>query len=355
MTDRILVQRHDLASARVDTCAPAPLADGEVRVATGRFALTANNVTYGLAGDMVGYWNFFPVPAPDGLIPVWGFATVTQSRAPDLAEGTRLWGFLPFASDLVMRPARVSAHGFTDAAPHRAGLPPLYNHYALTAADSPALAAAGDLRSLLFPLFTTGFVLADWLADQDFLGADQVLIASASSKTGFGLGFNLAGSSRRRVGLTAPANRAFTEGLGAYDAVLAYAEVGALDPSIPTVFVDMAGNPDVTAAVHRHFGDRLKASVAVGLTHQPGGARAADLPGPQPAFFFAPDQMAKRDRDWGPGELRRRADAASLAIARRLEGQLAIETVSGAAALRDAWVLLAEGRLPPARALLGQF
>ena len=304
MTTRILVERQHLARARIDDLPEAPLAHLEVRVRTGRFALTANNVTYGLAGDMVGYWNFFPAAPPEGLIPVWGFATVSESRAPELPEGTRLWGFLPLASDLVMRPADVSRRGFTDAAPHRAALPPLYNHYALTDADSPELAEAGDARSLLFPLTTTGFVLADWLADQGFLGATQVLVSSASSKTGFGLGFNLGPHGIHRIGLTSAANRGFVERLGAFDTVLDYAAIRGLDPGIPTVFVDMAGNPDVTSAIHHHFGDCLKASVAVGLTHQQAGGPAR-LPGPQPAFFFAPDQMAKRDRDWGPGEIGR--------------------------------------------------
>jgi hypothetical protein len=355
MTTRILVDRRNLASTRIETAAETPLAEGEVRVKTGRFALTANNVTYGLAGDLVGYWNFFPAPLPEGVIPVWGFATVSESRAPALPVGTGLWGFLPFASDVVMRPVGVTPHGFVDGADHRAMLPGLYNHYALTAADSADLAAAGDARSLYFPLFTTGFVLADWLADQAFLGASQVLVASASSKTGYGLAFNLAGAGVRRIGLTAPANLAFTRALGAYDEVLAYADLSGLDPSVASVFVDMAGNPRTTAAVHQHFGSQLKASVAVGLTHQQGGQPTTGLPGPQPAFFFAPTQIEKRDQDWGPGELRRRADAANLAIVRRLEGQVAVETLAGAEALCAGWTALARGELPPARSLLGQF
>ena len=33
---------------------------GEVLIRIDHFALTANNITYGVAGDAVGYWQFFP-------------------------------------------------------------------------------------------------------------------------------------------------------------------------------------------------------------------------------------------------------------------------------------------------------
>ena len=44
----------------------------------------------------------------------------------------------------------------------------------------------GDLRSLVFPLFTTSYVLDDYIADNDGFGATQVILGSASSKTAFG-------------------------------------------------------------------------------------------------------------------------------------------------------------------------
>ena len=34
--------------------------DGEVLLQVEKFSFTANNVTYGVAGDSIGYWNFFP-------------------------------------------------------------------------------------------------------------------------------------------------------------------------------------------------------------------------------------------------------------------------------------------------------
>lgn len=354
MTTTIVVNRHDLADAWIETREPVPLADGQVRVKTGRFALTANNVTYGIAGEMAGYWRFFPAEAPEGIVPVWGFATVCESRVADLPVGTEIWGYLPMASDLVLQPGPVSATGFMDISAHRRDLPPVYNHYALTSADTPELKAAGDARSLFFPLLMTGYVLADWLEDQEFRGAEQIVVSSASSKTGFALAFCV-GAKRHAIGLTSPKNLEFVRRLGCFDEVFAYGEVETLDASKPTLFIDMAGSIGVTQAVHRHFGKQLKASVAVGLTHWQDHGVVGELEGPTPEFFFVPDQIQKRDREWGTGELRRRADTASVALLPRIEERVNVRRLQGAEHVLKGWVDLVKGRIPPAWGLVGAF
>ncbi|MFX5858490.1 DUF2855 family protein, partial [Acinetobacter baumannii] len=91
--------------------------------------------------------------------------------------------------------------------------------------DSPDMAAAADLRSLLFPLFTTSYLIADYLGDNALFGARQVIIGSASSKTGFATAHYLRALAQPPaaiIGLTSPGNIAFTEGLGLYDRVLSY-------------------------------------------------------------------------------------------------------------------------------------
>ena len=62
-----------------------------MRFAIDRFALTSNNITYGAFGDAMKYWDFFPAPDGWGIIPVWGFATVTESRALGFAPGERYY------------------------------------------------------------------------------------------------------------------------------------------------------------------------------------------------------------------------------------------------------------------------
>jgi hypothetical protein len=354
MTTTILVNRHDLADARIETHEPAPLGPGQVRAKTGHFALTANNVTYGIAGEMAGYWRYFPADAPDGVIPVWGFATIVESLCPEIPEGTEIWGYLPVASDVVLQPGDVRDTGFMDLTAHRQGLPPVYNHYALTSADSEELKAAGDARSLFFPLLMTGYVLADWLEDQDYRGADQIVVSSASSKTGYALAFCV-GARRHTIGLTSERNLEFVKRLGCFQEAFSYDEVESVDAGKPTIFLDMAGSVRVTQAVHAHFGDRLKASVAIGLTHWQDRGMALELPGPEPEFFFVPDQIAKRDREWGTGELRRRADAASVALLPRIEERVNVRRLHGADHLLKGWVDLVKGRIPPAWGLVGSF
>lgn len=45
--------------------ASSALAVGEVLVKIDRFAITANNITYAVLGDKLGYWQFFPTAPVD--------------------------------------------------------------------------------------------------------------------------------------------------------------------------------------------------------------------------------------------------------------------------------------------------
>ena len=155
-----LVRKSDLTQTRVSAgSAPDPTAlePGEVLLAIEKFAFTANNITYGVVGDRLGYWTFFPAEEGWGRIPVWGFARVIASRADGVAKGLRLYGYWPMSTHLVtrLRPAR---DGFVDASEHRAGLAAAYNSYVF-APETPR----DDLIALLRPLFTTSYLLAEYL------------------------------------------------------------------------------------------------------------------------------------------------------------------------------------------------
>lgn len=253
------VRRADLRQCRFVDALPVELASGQALLGVEAFALTANNITYGLFGDAMQYWRFFPASDPGhwGRIPVWGFAEVLASTHDEVAEGTRVYGYLPMSTHLVVTPGRVSERAFVDVAPHRAALPGLYNRYLWADADSLHDAKHEDHRMLLGGLFLTGFLIDDYLDDNGFFGADAVVPSSASSKTAIGTAFQL---SRRRavevIGLTSPANLAFVEGLGIYDRVVGYDDVAGLEPT-SAVFVDIAGDGGVREAVHRHYSDQL--------------------------------------------------------------------------------------------------
>lgn len=344
----IEVRRKAFAESRVTERPTPELNAGEVLAKVERFALTANNVSYALSGDQIGYWKFFPVADEAfGVVPVWGFAEVIQSNCPEIAVGERVWGFLPMASHVVLKPVGVRPGNFVDGAEHRAALPGIYNSYQRTDRDAPELKALADERCLLFPLFSTSYVLYDYLIDNGFFGAEQVVIASASSKTGLGLGMLLHrhdGDRPRVIGLTSPANVGFCERLGCYDQVVTYDAIPGLDGACKTAFIDMAGRGEVVQAIHDRFGDNLALSCAVGATHWDSGRFRGAMPH---NFFFAPAQFMKREADWGPGEIMRRAQRASAELAGELKGTLAIRHVRGAAEVQSAFAALVANQTPP--------
>jgi hypothetical protein len=282
---------------------PTKLEDGEVLLAIDLFSFTANNVTYAVFGDRMKYWDFFPTDdAAFGSIPVWGFADVVASNVEGVAVGERFYGYYPMSTHLVVKASRVSAHGFTDASAHRAELPAIYNQYTRTSTDSMYRKEHEAEIAILRPLFATSFLLEDFLADNAFFGATQVLMSSASSKTAYGTAACLAvrNNGVTAVGLTSKSNVEFVKSLGCYENVVTYDDIATLDLSVPTVYCDFAGNADLRATIHNHFGDALQYSCSIGGTHWDhlGGTR--DLPGPKPTLFFAPSQAKKRVGEWGP-------------------------------------------------------
>jgi hypothetical protein len=327
MATHLQVLRDDLATTRIVDTADTEPAQGEVSIYVDRFALTANNITYGVAGDAIGYWNFFPADEGWGRIPVWGIGTVKASAHPNVAAGTRFYGYFPMSTELVVKPEGVSPRGFNDAAAHRAGLPPVYNNYSLMSPENGFEAGYDNHYMLYRPLLTTSFVLDDYFADNDFFWAERLILGSASSKTAFGLAFML----KRRggvtvTGLTSQGNRSFVEGLGLYDEVLTYDEVEKL-PAGPSAYVDMAGNREVLARLHHHLKDDVVASCGVGITHWESrdGADPGTLPGAKPTMFFAPSQILKRNEELGPARYQQMIGEATAAFLADVDRWVTIE------------------------------
>ncbi len=346
-----LVAKQDLHSCRFDDApAPAP-APGQALLRVDAFGLTSNNITYAMFGEAMSYWSFFPAEDGWGRVPVWGFAEVAASAVPELEAGTRVFGYLPPSTELLVAPAHVSAHGFTDASAHRAALPPAYNRYARADADPLYDAEHEDEQMLLRPLFLTSYLIDDFLADSDFFSADTIVLSSASSKTASALAFQL--SLREGiavVGLTSSRSAEFARSLGVYDHVLAYDQLDSL-PQGRAVYVDMAGDAELRATVHGHFRDELAHSAVVGATHHDRMGQVPDsLPGPRPTFFFAPDRVTKRAADWGADGLQRRmADAWRPYVAWACSW-LEVIHGHGPDALQSAYLDLLDGRIDPATA-----
>lgn len=331
------MRRDDLASCELveGESLREDLDEGEAQLLVERFALSANNVTYAALGERLGYWRLFPAPEGWGRIPAWGYARVVGSRSPALTEGQRMFGLVPMGSYLTVCPAPHPV-GFVDAAPHRAELSPVYNQYLSLEGD-------GDAALVMRPLFGTSVLLDLVLSERGLGGARSVVLTSASSKTAYGLAHLLRGRQVQTIALTSAARRAWVEGLGLYDEVLAYDEVGNLSASKGAVLVDFAGDRALVRRVHEQLGDALKRSILVGFTHRQLEADEAPLPGPLPEFFFAPDEMVRRGR-----ELARRYAVAWQEFAPVVERTMRIERVTDGDQLVRVYRELLDGRVDPA-------
>ena len=128
------VNRSSHDETRLTTEELAPLADGQVLLKIDRFALTANNVTYAVAGDMLGYWDFFPAADGWGRVPAMGWADVVESNHPGVEAGGRYYGWFPMAQYVSMT-VGVTADGLRDDGDHRQAHAPVYRSYVSTEHD----------------------------------------------------------------------------------------------------------------------------------------------------------------------------------------------------------------------------
>jgi hypothetical protein len=346
------VQRGDLGTVRADRVGLKALEPGEVRVRIERFALTANNITYGVLGEMLGYWEFFPPTEADaeagwGRIPAMGWGEVVESEADGIEPGGRYYGWYPMGRYCTTA-ATSTATGFRDHGAHRAGHAAVYRAYTETSADP--LYEEGeeseDRHALLRGLFGTAFVADGFFASHDYFGAAAAIVLSASSKTAIGLAQRARGNGLDEViGLTSERNRRFVEGLGAYDRVLTYGRETEL-PRVDSVSIDMAGNGEVLQRVHSRLGDRLKHSMIVGMSHHD-APRGEIEGGPQPQMFFAPAEIKRLSDELGRDEFLRRLAQATGELISASTGWLRIERSRGPEQALDAYRSVLTGETPP--------
>jgi len=343
------VNRTDFRETRAVENERSELEPGQIRLSVERFAITTNNVTYAVAGDMLDYWGFFPTDEPWGRLPAMGLSSVAESAHPEIAVGGRYFGFSSMSSECVID-ARASGTGFRDIGAHRGDHAPIYTSFLSTADDKLFDESKPDEYLVFKGLFLTSFLADDYLADSNFGGATQTLITSASSKTSISLAACIARrDDQRSIGLTSDRNRNFVEGLELYDEVICYDQIDQLDPSVPSGMVDMAGNSTVRTDVHTAFDESLRFSLTVGSTHWEAPRRVvSELPGPKPEFFFAPGQSAKRSAEWGADELESRIASSFHKLLDHAEGWLTVEHRTGADGITSAYTDLLEGNADPA-------
>ncbi len=335
----------------VETDIPKIL-DGEICLKVDRFAFTSNNITYGVAGDMLGYWQFFPPKVSQsegwGILPVWGFADVIESKAEGIPVGDRIFGYFPPATHTKMTPVNITDTNFVEGADHRAALSPGYNQYSRVAGEAGYNPDMDDMRMLLFPLHVTSFCLHDYVSSADWFGAKQVIIISASSKTSLGLAYALHSDETAppAVGLTSSRNLDFVNGVGYYDEAVTYDALGGIK-NVPTVIVDMSGNASLIKELRAHLGDNMTHCVKVGFTHWEAlGSSAMEDQDERVTQFFAPAHIQQRMSDWGTAEFRKCSMGFMMQSIGSSQSWLKVKNVVGLSDFSEIYQDVCDGRIP---------
>ncbi len=291
------VKRDALEQTRQVSLAASPLDDGQIRVEVESIGLSANNISYAATGDMLGYWAHFSHDETWGVLPVWGFGTVTESRSADIAVGERTFGFLPMASEVIFTPGDVTAFSFADQSAQRASMHPWYTRCYRCDADPAFDASRMDVQPILWALFMTGWMMAEQLSGE----VERVYISSASSKTALSLAWALQqlGRDIDVVGITSAGNRQFVQARGVYTDLITYDDLNVGGSEGKAAYIDIAGNAAVTSAMHVALGDELIDSVLIGGTHRAPATSPLPMPGPAPRFFFIPDVAEEKSAENG--------------------------------------------------------
>jgi len=345
---QLLVSRNDWSQTRFESAPLDPLTRNQVRYRIDRFALTSNNISYASAGDMLGYWDFFPAEEGWGRIPAMGFADVVESEHPDVAVGERVFGFFPMARYLTIDAEGMTPGHYVDGAAHRRNHAPVYRQYSRVLEDPLYDEERENQILLMRGLFMTSFLVDGFLADHSGFGAESYILGSASSKTSIALAFLLAGRGAGRViGITGDRNREFVEKLGFYDEVRGYDEAAALPADRPTSFIDFSGHGAFIRALHEHLRENLKNHCIVGATHWTAGEAATNLPGAEPTFFFAPGEIKNRIDAWGADEFQKRILKGWTHFCASSDDWLNVCLSSGRTDLERVYAEVLEGRAQP--------
>lgn len=335
-----------LSSTRVvteDVGEPGP---GQIALEVEAFGLSSNNTTYALLGDVLGHWRPFPAEDGWGRVPAWGVARVTGGDPSVAPVGARFVGYLPMATRFLLTGAS-TATGLEVTSSERAGMLPMYRRMRRIDTDPTWDDELVGVELQLLPAVPPAALLSRDLLE---LGPSQVVISSASSKTGLALARTLREEGVRTIGLTSAVRLADVAATGAFDEVVAYDGIGTVRGVEGTVHVDISGDPAITRAVHDHLGTALSRSVAVGGSHRAAADGAvppvADLPGPAPVRFHVGQREIDLAVEIGEVAVQRRIAETRAALVGWAATWLPLEVTTGLDEAQEAWRRVARGDLP---------
>lgn len=333
--------KHQIVSG--ESIAETQLKEGEVLLKIDVFSFTANNITYASLGNDFQYWNFFPNKNNWGSIPCWGFADVISSKAEGVEVGERFYGYYPMSSHLVVKAGNIKSTGFYDVSEHRQKLSVIYNHYARTSTDIAYHPSQEDLIALFRPLFTTSFLLEDFLRDNNFWNAKNIIITSASSKTALGLAFILNENKGINViGLTSSKNVNFVNKTSYYNQVFSYDEIEQIPNTDSSIIVDFTGNMSLLLLIDEAIKNNLAYCSMVGVSNWDNRKSDGEL-SIKPEVFFAPAQAQKRIAKWTTLGLMQRLGKVWIPFLKAASDWLSIECITSEKDLSELYVNMLNG------------
>ncbi len=315
-----------------------------------RFALTSNVITYAILGDELGYWQLFPADQGWGHVPTWGFAEVISSSVEGIASGARYFGLVPMASHFTMT-GSVSRLGFRARDDHRVDLNPVYNQYAaVDIADENTL----GLKALLHPLFITSNVLHRYLSENDWFGAEQIIVTSASSKTAIGFAF-LARASISLIGATSKSNEGFVRSLALHDRVYTYSDIFTAFGQ-PSVLIDFSGDRTRLAKLAAQEGaENLRRIIQVGYTHvEQSSTSTPPLRDTRAEVFWAPGMIETYVRRDGPDQFDAELSQSLQRFAQWIKMHTSTSYIDGPDSLANAYRRLYDGKVRPTELLIAR-
>ncbi|PLN74647.1 hypothetical protein BDW42DRAFT_58249 [Aspergillus taichungensis] len=155
--------------------------------------LTSNNLSYARGGDLLHWWKTYPVPstAPApyndqsswGIVPAWGYATVTESNIPEIIPDSLLWGYWPTSTlpTLLCLERSDPEEHWVEVSNHRQQLMPLYNRYERVLFDEKNL---DDMAwSTVFRgVWVAGYLLSEYVFSSDPRAREPIHPLGAASK-----------------------------------------------------------------------------------------------------------------------------------------------------------------------------
>ena len=331
------ISQTKVVQGQIDTAA---LQDGQAILKVDSFGFSANNISYAVTGEKMGYWGFFPADEQWGIVPVWGFGTVIASKHPRAQVGDVVYGYFPMGTHLLVNVDKANDVSFFDNHPQRVSSSPVYDNY-LRCAQDPSYQEDSKAWLLNYrPLFMTSFVLDDFVGEHISDKVTTVLLTSASSKTAYGCAHLLMkhkaqrGGHYRVVGLTSAANKALTESFSCYDEVLEYKDIEQISRDGESWVLDFAGNKQLLLDLQDLLGEKLSREIFIGATdvksqtNKPKGKLHGQL-------FFAPHQVKKRTEEWTREGFNERYAKAWSSFNAHMQDKIQVVEYRGAKAIQD--------------------